>query len=254
MFITTATRSHLQIADTPNTRTVMSRSHWLKKLGTHLVPSLVEANSIRDKVSCAEEDLREVEQEIRVQDTVLNRLSCKRNELSRSIENHKALLSPVRRLPDEILAEIFMYCLLPYGSIVNEGTLRLLAQISSRWRAVALSTQVLWSFIFVGGKSTTQGCLANLTLQLERSGTHPLTVFFYTSGIRISQWDERRYSLHIISPRRNPAIFSPMPDSLYMCSITNNLPIFANSGSLAFAALPPYPTVHDFGRAYFRFI
>ena len=230
MFITTATRSHLQIADTPNTRTVMSRSHWLKKLGTHLVPSLVEANSIRDKISCAEEDLREVEQEIGVQDTVLNRLSCKRNELSRSIENHKALLSPVRRLPDEILAEIFMHCLLPYGHIVNEGTLRLLTQISSRWRAIALLTQVLWSFIFVGGKSTTQGCLANLTLQLERSGTHPLTVFLmhpesgYPNGVSgdtalassvlgaILRSSHRCQILYICAPSRTMYQFLPTRD------------------------------------------
>ena len=157
-------------------------SHWLKTLGAHLVPSSIEANIIREDISHAEEDLRLVEREISVQETVLNKLSCRRDEISTSIENHKALLSPVRRLPDEILAQIFMHCFQhpDYIAITDSRRVPLsLAKISSHWRAIALSTQALWSFIYVYLKeSTVQGCLASVTFWLEKSGTHPLSVVF----------------------------------------------------------------------------
>ena len=223
-----------------------------EKLGTHLEPSLVKADIIWDYISHTQEDLHKVEQKISVQETVLNKLFCKRNEISKSIKNHKALLLPVQHLPDEILAQIFMHSLQPHDDARNDDShwTLLLAQLGRCWRAIAVLTQALWSYIYFHFGTPTIGCLKNVTLWLERSGTHPLTFFFSIQHLDI--WREEPQHHQCSSAPCHPVSFSPMP---VFCPIPNNPQIFANLESLAFAMLPLHPTVvPDFRRAYFRLI
>ena len=162
----------------------ISPSHWTQTLGPCRVPSETEANDIQEVISYAESDLYKVGNEIdRVQE-ILSQLCRRRDEISEHISNHRALLSPVRKVPDELLAEIFTYCLPQFSEkkMKNNSFLRsqaplLLARICSRWRTVAISTQRLWSFIRVEyGKLTIHRDMANVALWLEKSGTHPLSL------------------------------------------------------------------------------
>ncbi|KAJ7671065.1 hypothetical protein B0H17DRAFT_905392, partial [Mycena rosella] len=67
-------------------------------------------------------------------------------------EQNAAILSPLRRIPPEILAEIFSWTLPPIREILCRGRLHENyyspwgpTQISSRRRVVAVLTPLLWS-------------------------------------------------------------------------------------------------------------
>ncbi|KAJ6584667.1 hypothetical protein B0H19DRAFT_1106000 [Mycena capillaripes] len=75
----------------------------------------------------------------------------------RSIKFHRALISPWRRLPVEIMAEIFLFALevtIQPDDADNswnddrEGTL-LLCKICSNWRSIAINTSALWNVLSI---------------------------------------------------------------------------------------------------------
>jgi hypothetical protein len=103
-------------------------------------------------------------------------------------DRHQRIISPIRRLPAEILSEIFLRMdleanlekrdfLINRQEIVNVP--HLLAQICHFWRNVAISIPYLWvnvPHIQVAKKKTTSHQLAILHLHLERSKGFPLNV------------------------------------------------------------------------------
>jgi len=178
-------------------------------LGTCGVPSKTEANDIESVISLGKSDLSKLDVYIdRVQE-VLKQLSRRRSEISEHIMNHSALLSPVRKIPDEVLGEIFIYCLPQFekkgrekSSFSRDQAPVLLGQICSRWRAVTLSTQALWSFIRIDyGPVTVESDVAKMLLWLERSGTHPLSlVLRERMDLRDYSREERPLMLDAILP------------------------------------------------------
>ena len=96
------------------------------------------------------------------------------SQLLETIEAYKALLSPVRYLPSEILQEIFLY----YAD--NQGPISTmpwrLGHISHRWRKVALSLPSLWDNIpkiYLSEAGSERVFLRALICLLRRSGTSP---------------------------------------------------------------------------------
>ncbi len=83
--------------------------------------------------------------------TVLDALCSKRDKLKAYIEPHRALMSPVRRIPPETLTEIFIRCLPSDRPPVrsSEEAPLLLTTICRSWREIALSAPALWSSIHV---------------------------------------------------------------------------------------------------------
>ncbi|KAK0434884.1 hypothetical protein EV421DRAFT_1717141, partial [Armillaria borealis] len=64
---------------------------------------------------------------------------------------HLAILSPIRRLPTELLQEIFLRCIddKPFRDICPEGGYAseapvIFGRVCSRWRTVSFSTPSLW--------------------------------------------------------------------------------------------------------------
>ncbi|KAJ7752379.1 hypothetical protein B0H16DRAFT_1257575, partial [Mycena metata] len=73
--------------------------------------------------------------------------SVQRDELMEYINLHTALISPVQRLPQDILQEIFLACLPTDRNTVmsvSEAPL-LLGRICSGWRDIVLATPALWA-------------------------------------------------------------------------------------------------------------
>lgn len=118
-------------------------------------------------------------------------LTKEREEQHRIIERFTAMLHPVRRLPPEILSEIFLRCtedsdeeFQGSGSVsssINPYELPWrLTEVSSRWRHTALSFPRLWSSVRIPLQYEDPPCLAfHLKLQLRRSGAHPLSVLLH---------------------------------------------------------------------------
>ncbi|KAJ7646532.1 hypothetical protein FB45DRAFT_711947, partial [Roridomyces roridus] len=98
--------------------------------------------------------------------------------LLQSLEVLKRILSPVRRLPNELLVEIFTV-------MVRDGFDKkhfehpwVPSRVCRRWSAVALGTPSLWSFIplDLNVLGFAPGAVALTKLQHERSRNSPLSV------------------------------------------------------------------------------
>ncbi|KAJ7133627.1 hypothetical protein C8R44DRAFT_611733, partial [Mycena epipterygia] len=79
--------------------------------------------------------------------SVLYYLKTKQRLIKDGIDKHKVLISPMRRLPQEILQEIFLACL-PQDHNASVGALGaplLLGFICRYWRMVAHTMPRLWS-------------------------------------------------------------------------------------------------------------
>ncbi|KAF5341888.1 hypothetical protein D9611_001131 [Ephemerocybe angulata] len=84
-------------------------------------------------------------------DAEIDSLTQKRKELSESIDAHKRLRSPIRRLPKELLLEIFILCLPGrYQPVLAEWKAPLLlTRVCKSWRILVMSAPVLWSSLHV---------------------------------------------------------------------------------------------------------
>lgn len=80
-------------------------------------------------------------------DALIADLSAKRAKAQAYIDVHKALLSPARRLPPDVVQEIFLACLPTKRNAVMSAkeTPLLLTTICRAWRALALGTPALWA-------------------------------------------------------------------------------------------------------------
>ncbi|KAJ7603809.1 hypothetical protein FB45DRAFT_671821, partial [Roridomyces roridus] len=107
-------------------------------------------------VSKADTRLACVEDEIALLEERLEVLLRERTVLSEYRTKNVGILSPLRRVPPEILGQIFSWSL-PTDEQVKSPEYRpnpkdspwVLTWVSSRWRAIAVSTHSLWSLIYV---------------------------------------------------------------------------------------------------------
>lgn len=167
-------------------------------LHTNRAPSIDEIDAIKAYLLEPEAKLRRLEAEIGRMRVILDGLESEHVKLKLYVESHKALLSPIKRIPPELLQEVFVRCL-PESSRncvmhAREAPL-LLTCICSGWREIAISTPELWSSLHIVAppRFRTQGAVTNFRMRLLvqnarqwllRSGTRPLHVSLY-----IEEWD-----------------------------------------------------------------
>jgi F-box-like len=113
------------------------------RLGTNYVPTKAEIVAIQKIIDEVEPQIVSLDVEIRAAEE-------KRAILASFLDDHRSLLSPIRRMPEDILRSIFSHCL-PYdtpGIIMGPSEApMLLTQICSQWRDVVIKTPTLWSTI-----------------------------------------------------------------------------------------------------------
>jgi hypothetical protein len=149
-----------------------------------------ELDRLRRKVAEAQDELNtlletqnpaddtDYDAEVERCQSVLERLVSDRDKASIVLEKHRASLSPVRRLPPEVLGEVFLHCL-PDKDFVTPAPLEpplLLANVCTMWRLIALSTAGLWSSIAVNVTGVdVRPHKGLIELWVKRSGSHPLS-------------------------------------------------------------------------------
>ncbi|KAF7364798.1 hypothetical protein MVEN_00349800 [Mycena venus] len=120
-------------------------------------------------------------------DHEIARLQARQLVLSTYVAAHKALISPIRQLPVDLVREIFVACIPTDSNAVmsaKEAPL-LLGRICSSWRTIALSTPRLWSSIHIAvphdklPHHVHDGCLELVKEWLARSGGLPLSISFH---------------------------------------------------------------------------
>ena len=112
----------------------------------------VESLQIHEVLSEAQESLATLELEIARTKVIHDDLLAKREKYISRMERLQAMVAPQKSLPDEILAEIFVFA-------ASETTVTLppiltdcpwiLTRVCSRWRLVALSERRLWTRVLL---------------------------------------------------------------------------------------------------------
>ncbi|KAJ7239601.1 hypothetical protein B0H12DRAFT_1025164, partial [Mycena haematopus] len=124
-----------------------TRHHAL--LNSNEVPLDSEVPIIKSTISKLDASLACIEEEIVQLHSRLKQLEAERARLSSCRAQSRTILSPLRRMPPEILGEIFLWTI-PLD-LDDERTYSawILTHISRRWREIAVSTSPLWSLVVI---------------------------------------------------------------------------------------------------------
>jgi hypothetical protein len=169
------------------------------------MPAVSETAAIRNFT-------REIDAEVARKELIIDRLLCEVAELRRCSEQHKALIAPIRRVPPEVMAEIFLQLaeieaetgscasyLYDYGEVFEKKYIvrpfrdqapLIFGRICRDWRSIALSTPRLWNSISLECRN--RKIRSNISLcdmWLKRSGSLPLSIRLYRHWILPSERD-----------------------------------------------------------------
>ncbi|KAJ7755580.1 hypothetical protein B0H16DRAFT_1372103 [Mycena metata] len=122
-------------------------------LHTNTAPSDEDCERIRELLAGPRKEAAQLTEEIERLHGLIEELTEKRDNLNEFIDPHLALLSPARRLPHDVVAEIFAASLPSDRNAVIQGTESplLLCHICQAWRTLALSTPRLWASLHIVG-------------------------------------------------------------------------------------------------------
>jgi len=151
------------------------------------LPSDLEAALIKDVIKGVDTDLEYCDAEISSLTSALEGLKKRKAHLQSVKDNYRTLLAPVRKLPVEILLEIFsLLCTKSPGLSVTSACRRSLvctptldiASTCNHWRKIALSNPSLWSNISIdlAYRGLSIPDLVKLYLQRSKSVLLTLTI------------------------------------------------------------------------------
>ncbi|TEB40215.1 hypothetical protein FA13DRAFT_1724442 [Coprinellus micaceus] len=138
-------------------------------LSTNNVPSSLEAASIKHGI----EDLA---CKIRQTRTELEAMECQ-------LRRHKAALSPIRRTPPEIIAQIIRF--VAWGVLHSPGRQHLLwlSLVCRSWREAAMLCHEQWKGVHIEEKDVREpGAFEKIMCWYGRAGNLPKTLEFYLGG------------------------------------------------------------------------
>jgi hypothetical protein len=149
------------------------KSPFREHFHTNYVPTGAEIEQIRTHLLPHEAELAQL-------DSLIRQLTVQRSRIKDHIDAHKALISRARRLPHDLVKQIFLACLPTHHNAIMSPTEPplLLGRICSAWRSVAFSMPRLWtslhvSQLLVGWHEKRQAAVVEW---LERSTPLPLAL------------------------------------------------------------------------------
>ncbi|KAF8127747.1 hypothetical protein K438DRAFT_1646022 [Mycena galopus ATCC 62051] len=120
---------------------------FASQLGTNYCPTDAEVDQIKGLLVEPCPKLKRLDDEIVAMQKALDKLAQERDALGAYVDAHRILISPLRRLPLDVIEEIFMACLPTHRNCVMSAQEApvILGRICSSWRTISLSTPSLWS-------------------------------------------------------------------------------------------------------------
>ena len=115
------------------------------------IPSETTKREVKESLKVQLNELQEIDIEIQRLYELVDTMKTKRETIQKRIYDHNIILAPARRLPLDVLHEIFFHCLPAHRNPImksSESPL-LLTRICSSWRAIALSSPRIWSKIHI---------------------------------------------------------------------------------------------------------
>ena len=166
-------------------------SKFFDKVNTNYIPDVAERQEISEYVSSVNRELSQLNAKITEMKTALMQISKTRDGLQAAANQHQALISPLRRLPPELLQVIFVCCLPLHRNAVMHSSEApvLLGRVCSEWRRISLSTPEVWSSLHIVPPNVNFSNLTSSTARfkrkreliemwLGRSGACPLNISF----------------------------------------------------------------------------
>jgi hypothetical protein len=163
----------------------LTDSPFADRLNTNYIPSDSEIVEIRTLLADPADELARVEAQIEQMEIALSQLKELRASLKMPIDAHRALISPMRCIPQDVLLAIFSSCLpSEHNALIDPAEAPLLlGRICRHWRDVTYSTPVLWSSIHIpcldylhAPPTMISGLERTVEAWLERSSACPLSV------------------------------------------------------------------------------
>jgi hypothetical protein len=145
-------------------------------LNSSAIYSPAQTREFSKTIGEMEADIARVDCEMFRLQEAMDHMQNERRKLESSLDEYRSLVAPIRRIPPEMLSEIFLHCLMDDTEILVAEAPLLLSFVCRRWRTVAISTPQLWSSVCV--KSIRKGSISIEMLQiwLLRSCNSPLTL------------------------------------------------------------------------------
>ena len=136
---------------TTNLLEEMDHSPYAPHLHTNYSPSASEILDIRNLLTEPLTRLSTLDAEIERLNSTICVLYDQRRALSEEIEAHRALISPFRQVPLDVVGEIFAHCLPTHHNAVVSVRVAplLLGRVCSAWRSITLSTSRLWASLHI---------------------------------------------------------------------------------------------------------
>ncbi|KAJ7592318.1 hypothetical protein C8J56DRAFT_932865 [Mycena floridula] len=159
----------------------------------HLLRSNDSLLRLRETLEATLDSMPDLEDRISTMQNELQALLEERSRKQGQIRDCRSLLHPIRRIPKEILCEIFKFLLEQWddiscekaGSLAPKSPHFVVSCVSNYWRTIALSFPEMWSKVCITrGDFACSGSRASLMLatQLERSSNHELWVSLMLDG------------------------------------------------------------------------
>ncbi|RDB27435.1 hypothetical protein Hypma_004112 [Hypsizygus marmoreus] len=191
-------------------------------LSTNDEPPDVAIPEIGRIIARNQSDLAKIEARIaEVQDMLHSLVEC-RNQKEQRLSLFRAIVSPIRRLPRDVLTDIFLFTRewrtessmldefrsAPVGPLHTRSPL-VITHVCTEWRRVALSMPILWARIEVDIQSDYDSSIPSsspyhderLHTWLERTGAHhPLDITYSGSGPSRHKTEHPAARLFWISP------------------------------------------------------
>ncbi|KAK7460977.1 hypothetical protein VKT23_008905 [Stygiomarasmius scandens] len=147
-----------------------------------LYPSDLEVLRVQQQIQDAKDHIVQcdVEMENLCDSERISMLEERKTCVCSRMNEYRAFISPVRKIPVEIWIEVFLLCLLDSGAgleveyrTISAPTLEL-SHVCAFWRAVVVSTPELWSNLHINLAHGGLEMLTAVKLYLDRSKTCPL--------------------------------------------------------------------------------
>ncbi|KAH7869706.1 uncharacterized protein C8R40DRAFT_720048 [Lentinula edodes] len=142
-------------------------------------------------------------------DAYLAKVHARLRKARGEILRYRSILSGIRRLPPEILSEIFVHCMRPipttkhrigrfktYPNPSPRNALYALSQVCRKWRNVALSTPALWCNLTIAHETPTAHETYSQIIQhcSERSRVSPLYITLLVANFTCLEEEEEEKS------------------------------------------------------------
>ncbi|KAI5897648.1 uncharacterized protein SCHCODRAFT_02744006, partial [Schizophyllum commune H4-8] len=159
--------------ETPPSVWTQLRSGWLPS-------SHVEVETFRATVSDTRRRILAVDEELAALSVRLARLGDVKAALQRNLDAHQALLAPIRRLPVEIVMEIFRFASQDAKDFMQRWpTILSVSSVTKVWRDIAISMSRIWAALPL---NSIQGALRRWSVPRQGSAVSRARIYLSRIG------------------------------------------------------------------------